>query len=129
MDKSEKKQFVEKINRLLGRRLALRREEIGRTAAEMDRALSLSPGSVAAMEKGRRGMDVGLLVSLSHAFGVPVSYFFQDARALSGAPMKGLPSPERVAGAERFVAVYSRIEDQNIRRDILGLMKAAGDCL
>ena len=115
MRKSETNRNRLDFNRHVGCRLALRRKETGHSAAQLDKALCLTPGSVAAFENGRR------------TIGVAVAYFFNDAPVLHVKPLDGLPSPDKVADAERFIDAYFKVEDRDVRRDILGLMKAAGD--
>ena len=127
MRKSEKNRNRLDFNRHVGCRLALRRKETGHSAAQLDKALCLTPGSVAAFENGRRTIGVGLLLALSRHLGVAVAYFFNDAPVLHVKPLDGMPSPDKVADAERFIDAYFKVEDRDVRRDILGLMKAAGD--
>jgi transcriptional regulator with XRE-family HTH domain len=127
MSKAETRRNLDKFNRHLGRRLAHRRVEVGRTVAQLDQALFLTPGTVAAFEKGVRGIGAGLLFGLSRILGVPVSYFFEDAPAAPKARLGDLPSPGAVADAERFVEAFFKVEDRAVRRDILGLMKAAAE--
>ncbi|MBT7942727.1 MAG: hypothetical protein HN719_05140, partial [Alphaproteobacteria bacterium] len=59
MSKAETRRNLDKFNRHLGRRLAHRRVEVGRTVAQLDQALFLTPGTVAAFEKGVRGIGAG----------------------------------------------------------------------
>lgn len=127
MSKPEKNRNRENFNRHLGRRIAHRRLETGQSAAELDRVLCLAPGSIAAIENGRQSLGAGVLFSLGRALGVPVDFFFKDAPALPGAPLEGLPPPDRIADAERFLNAFYKVGDANLRCDILGLLKAAGE--
>ena len=87
----------------------------------------MAPGSIAAFENGRRSLGAGLLFSLGRVLCVPVDFFFEDAPALSRRPLDGLPPPDTIADAERFLNAFYKVNDANLRRDILGLVKAAGD--
>ncbi|MCZ6885984.1 MAG: helix-turn-helix transcriptional regulator [Alphaproteobacteria bacterium] len=127
MSKSEKIRNRQDFNRHLGQRLAHRRLEMDKSAAQLERALSLAPGSIAAFENGRRAIGAGLLFALSRHLGVPVAYFFKGAPIFPGTPLKGLPSEKKIAAVERFLDAYFKVEDRDVRRDILGLMKATGE--
>ena len=104
MGQTEKNQQRKDINHHLGRRIADRRletghsaVETGHSAAELDRVLSLNPGSIAAFESGRRSIGAGLLFTLGLALGVPMEFFIGDAPELPGALPDGLPPPETIA--------------------------------
>ncbi len=113
------------FDRRLGRRLARRRRELEKSAADLDKAISAPAGSVARFESGRRSMGAAQLFALSNALGVSVRYFFEGLPALPEGPPVEAPSAESLADAERFLDVYYKIPDANVRRDILGLLKAA----
>ncbi len=113
------------LDRHLGRRLSRRRIELGLTAIDLDRALSIPPGTVARFEKGERAMDAVQLFALSRALKVSVLYFFEKPPALPLGRTRDVPGPETVAEAERFLEAFIKIDDTKIRRDILGLLKAA----
>ncbi len=115
------------IDRHLGRRLSRRRIEMGLTAIDLDRALSTRIGTVARFENGERAMDAVQLFALSRALKVSVLYFFEKSPALPLGRSRDVPGPEEVAEAERFLEAFLKIDDFKIRRDILGLLKAAAD--
>ena len=113
------------LDRHLGRRLASRRRELGLSAADLDRALSGPPGSTARYESGSRSLGAAQLFTLSLVLKVPVLYFFEDVPA-PPAPAS-LPAAINVDDAERFLDAYYKIPDAGVRRDILGLLKAAAE--
>ena len=113
------------IDRHLGRRLSRRRIEMGLTAIDLDRALSIPLGTVARFEKGERAMDAVQLFALSRALKVSVLYFFEKSPTLPLGRTRDAPGPEAVAEAERFLEAFLKIDDSKVRRDILGLLKAA----
>lgn len=127
MDESGKKRNRQEFNRHLGRRLTHRRMKTDQSAAHLEWALSLSPGSITAFETGRRAIGAGQLFALSGLLGVPVSYFFEGVPVDPGKPLAGLPSADNIAAVERFLDVFFNVEDRDVRRDILSLMKAAGE--
>jgi transcriptional regulator with XRE-family HTH domain len=134
MGQTEKNQQRKDFNHHLGRRIADRRletghsaVETGHSAAELDRVLSLNPGSIAAFESGRRSIGAGLLFTLGLALGVPMEFFIGDAPELPGALPDGLPPPETIAEAELFISAFYKIGDVGLRRDILGFVEATSE--
>lgn len=113
------------FDRHLGRRLARRRQKLEKSAADLDKAISAPAGSVARFENGSQSMGAAQLFALSCALDVPVPYFFKGLPALPEGPPVEAPSAESLAGAERFLDAFYKIPDANVRRDILGLLKAA----
>ncbi len=113
------------LARHLGGRLARRRGELGMTASDLDGAISAPPGSVSRLEAGAKRMNAAQLYALSQALDVPVVYFFENS-PVALLPYPGdAPRPETVEEAKRFIDAYFKIDDPKIRRDILGLLKAA----
>ncbi len=130
--KSSPVEAARALDRHLGRRLARRRRELGLSAAELDRALSGPPGGIARYENGSRSLGAAQLFALGRALEVPVLYFFENVPAPPGRPRKdsgleNLPAANNVEAAERFLNAFYKIPDARVRRDILGLLKAAGE--
>ena len=113
------------LDRHLGGRLARRRRELGMTASDLDGAISAPPGSVSRLEAGAKGMDAAQLFALSQALDVPVMYFFENSPVALLFDPGDAPRPETVEEAERFIKAYFKIDDPKVRREILGLLKAA----
>ncbi len=113
------------LARHLGGRLARRRGELGMTASDLDGAISAPPGSVSRLEAGAKRMDAAQLYALSQALDVPVMYFFEYLPVSLLSNPGDAPKPETVDEAERFIEAYFKIDDPKVRRDILGLLKAA----
>ncbi len=129
--KSPPLEAVRALDRHLGQRLARRRHELGLGAADLDRALSVPPGSIRRFENGSRSLGAAQLFALGRALEVPVRYFFEDvpappAPARKGSGLESLPAAKNVEDAERFLNAFYKIPDARVRRDILGLLKAAG---
>ena len=127
MSKPKKNRNWDNFNRHLGRRLALRRQQAGLSADELDRVLCLVPGSIEAFQNGGRPLGASLLFSLGCELRVPVDFFFEDAPSLSVAPLTALPPRDTIDDAERFLDALNKVDDANLKLDILGLLKAAGD--
>jgi len=114
-----------RLDRHLGRRLARRRRELCLTLDELEQRIDAQSGTVAEFENGTRPVDAAELLALANALGVSVAWFFDDPPSGAAAVAGAAPAPKSVAEVERFLAVYYRIDDPKVRRDILGLIKAA----
>lgn len=117
----------DRLDYWLGQRLARRRRELCLTLDELEQRIGAPPGTVARYEKGLTSVGIADLLAIAHALGVSVAWFFADPPGSSAAAPGAAPAPASVAEAERFLAAYWRINDPKIRRDILGLIKAAGE--
>lgn len=117
---------VRALDRHLGRRIARRRQQ-KMSAADLDHAISASPGSVARFEAASQSLNATQLFTLSRALEVSVLYFFEGLTGQSNGPLVEVPAAESIADAERFLDAYFKIADAKVRSDILGLMKAAAD--
>ncbi len=115
------------LDRHLGGRLARRRRQRGLSPTDLDKALSAVPGTVARFESGTKSMDAVHLFALSQVLKVPVLYFFENAPFLSPSSPGNMPRTEAVEEVEKFLDAYFRIPDAKVRRDILGLLRAAAD--
>ena len=115
----------DRLDRLLGRRLARRRRELCLTLDELEQRIGAAPGTIIQFEKGTRAVGTAELLALASTLGVSMAWFFPAPPCGSSAESGAAPLPEDVAEAERFLAAYVRIADPKLRRDILGLIKAA----
>ncbi len=113
------------LTRHLGNRLARRRRELGITAADLDGAISAPPGSVSRLEAGSKRMNAAQLYALGQVLDVPVMYFFENSPVSLPSHPGDAPRPETVEEVVRFIDAYFKIDDPKVRRDILGLLKAA----
>ncbi|HIM77242.1 MAG TPA: XRE family transcriptional regulator [Rhodospirillales bacterium] len=125
MTKTPQSQEVSPLDSHLGRRIALRRQQLNMSAADLEKAISMVPGSVARFEAGRQSLNATQLFALSRALDVPVLYFFEGLSTLNNNTSVEVPAAEYITEAERFLDAYFKIADDKVRGDILGLMKAA----
>ncbi len=105
MIKTLQSQEESPLDRHLGQRIALRRQKLNMSTADLEKAISMSTGSVARFEAARQSLNATQLFTLSRALDVPTA--------------------EYIAEAERFLDAYFKIDDVKVRSDILGLMRAA----
>ncbi len=93
----------------------------------MEAKSSAAPGTVIQFEKGSKAVGAGELLALATTLGVSPAWFFADSPPGSAVGADTAPAAERVAEAERFLNAYMRIADPKVRRDLLGLIRAAGE--
>lgn len=115
----------ERLDRHIGQRLARRRRDLCLTLDELEHRIGAEPGTVAAYERGTKAVGAAELLALADVLGVSVAWFFADPPSGADADAGAAPAPASITEAERFLAFYYRIADPKVRRDILGLIKAA----
>jgi len=113
------------IDRHVGRRLGRRRRELCLTLDELAQRSGVASGTIIEYEKGTKTVSAAALLALANTLGVSVAWFFADPPPGGAGEPGAAPAPESVAEAERFLAAFVRIADPKLRRDILGLVKAA----
>ena len=70
------------INQRVGRRIRVRRVELGMTQGELATKLSIGPSNLSYIERGERDVSVSLLDEIARALRCKPEYFlreFQDA--------------------------------------------------
>lgn len=63
---------------LIGKRIQMRRKEVGITAQELSELIDISQQQLSRYERGTNKINVGHLVRLSIALKTPISWFFLD---------------------------------------------------
>ena len=108
----------------VGLRLRLCRRRRGLSRKELGAIIGTGAGAVDRYEKGLSSVGAVLLFDLSQVFGVDVSYFFEgladDPAAVSLAPDKAA-----VEETARFIDALFAIDDPDVRRRLIKLVKAA----
>jgi transcriptional regulator with XRE-family HTH domain len=124
------KKTTDPIDRHVGARIRLRRQELGMSQEELGRAIDLTFQQVQKYERGINRIGAGRLYRIAGALGVPITWFFEGlpdpAREPTPAPEKPLPtmacflaSPEGHALSEAFTA----IGDLATRRRLVDLVR------
>ena len=75
------KQPVTDADRSIGRRIQIRRKELGITAAELSERLGISQQQLFRYERGTNKVNVSHLVNIAVYLDVPISWFFLDCVA------------------------------------------------
>ncbi len=115
------------VDQHVGRRLRQRRMELAIEAADLDRRIDLSIGSVARFEDASRTIGSGALYGLGRALDVPISYFFEG---LPAPPTLGdtiLPDPENDTELAQLLRRFESLDDGDVRKSLLRLVKSIAD--
>ncbi|GJD80446.1 helix-turn-helix domain-containing protein [Methylobacterium gregans] len=107
----------------IGNRIALLRSASGISQTMLADALGISFQQVQKYEAGKNRIGAGRLRAIADRLGVPVSVFFAEDPG-SEAPVSGLDMLQE-SGALSLLQAYETISDEDMRREILNLVKAA----
>ncbi|MCK9468561.1 MAG: helix-turn-helix transcriptional regulator [Porticoccaceae bacterium] len=75
------KQPVTDADRSIGRRIQVRRKELGITAAELSERLGISQQQLSRYERGTNKVNVSHLVNIAVYLDIPIGWFFLDCVA------------------------------------------------
>ena len=110
------------IDHGVGSRIAFLRAANGLSQSALASALGVSFQQVQKYETGKNRVGAGRLQAIAERLGVPVSSFFEpepEATSENG------PTLLRVAGAVELLRAYNQITDDQMRRDVIALVKSA----
>ena len=113
--------------REIGRRIRIRRLELGMSQTVLADALDLSFQQVQKYEKGKNRVSSGRLQDIARILGVPVTFFFSDFTA-SGAGTEILALLE-TSYSLRMLKALGRINNRRIQKSTLELVEAIADSL
>ena len=110
------------IDHGVGSRIAFLRAANGLSQSALASALGVSFQQVQKYETGKNRVGAGRLQAIAERLGVPVSSFFEPE---PDAAMENGPSLLRISGAVELLRAYNQIADDQMRRDVLSLVKSA----
>ena len=110
------------IDHGVGSRIAFLRAANGLSQSALASALGVSFQQVQKYETGKNRVGAGRLQAIADRLGVPVASFF-DAETDAGS--ENGPALLRVSGSLELLRAYNQITDDQMRRDVLGLVKSA----
>jgi transcriptional regulator with XRE-family HTH domain len=125
------KQVPNPIDKHVGSRVRMRRMMLGMSQTNLGDALRLTFQQVQKYEKGTNRISASRLQQSAHILQVPVTFFFEGAPSVPGAPQaKGAaPSPAYVSdflatreGLE-LTKAFMRIKKPKLRRIIVDLVE------
>ena len=124
MVREKRPQFVHDLSVAIGRRVSMRREQLGLTKSELEARSGLVRRVLNGVEAGARDPDAATLLVLADALDVGVPYFFDDLGIASPTAPLERPSREQVAETQAMVEVFVQIPNEDHRRQLIALLKA-----
>lgn len=117
------------IDRLVGRRIAMRRRELGKSQAALADQLGISFQQLQKYEGGENRITVARLAHIAAELDVDVTYFLVGAVSIASlSTQEGL---ERWSAIEfdvhDLLSAFLRIEEDDVRLMIVNLTRAAAD--
>ena len=120
------------IDRVVGQRIRWRRKELKLTQEKLGELLGLTFQQVQKYEKGVNRVSAGRLFEMSTAMGVPITYFFDGAEtfldhdaAYVAEDGDAIHAPVMTSEILDPIAAFQKIEDQSLRKSLLGTIQAA----
>ncbi|MCJ2091590.1 helix-turn-helix domain-containing protein [Methylobacterium sp. J-072] len=110
------------IDHGVGSRIAFLRAANGLSQSALASALGVSFQQVQKYETGKNRVGAGRLQAIAERLGVPVASFFEPEPE---AATENGPALLRVAGAVELLRAYNQITDDQMRRDVIALVKSA----
>src|SRR3979411_2013067 len=130
------KKAPDPIDKYVGSRVRMRRMMLGMSQEKLGDAFGLTFQQVQKYEKGTNRISASRLQESAHILQVPVTFFFEGAPRVPGAPQtKGsAPSPAYVTDllatrdGHALIKAFTHIKESKLRRCIVGLVEEiAGD--
>jgi len=123
------------IDAHIGKRLALRRTQIGKTLANVSKVLGVSFQQMQKYEKGINKLSGANLYMIAKYLGVDINYFFANLSVkhtnanayLELREEKNNKEPNIVLSEHEFTSLldgYSKIKDSSVRKNLTKLIKS-----
>lgn len=112
------------VDRLVGIRITALRKARGMSQTALGNAVGVTFQQVQKYEKGQNRVGAGRLREIARLLEVPVSAFFEESepREKTQEDVFGFLSAH---GAIELLRAYAQIEDEQMRRDVLALVRSA----
>jgi len=120
------------IDKHVGSRVRMRRMMLSMSQEKLGDALGLTFQQVQKYEKGTNRIGASRLQQIAHILQVPVSFFFEGAPHVAGAPSGGMSEAPSPAYVSDFLATsdglsltkaFMRIKNSKLRRRIVDLVE------
>ena len=108
----------------IGRRIKLRRLEVGMSQESLGKALTLTFQQIQKYEKGTNRVSSGRLQHIAKILDVPVTFFFND---LGGSGGSSIPAMLDSAYSLRLLKAFSRIHNRDIQRTTVELVESIAE--
>ena len=118
------------VDRLVGSRITVLRKARRMSQTTLGNAVGVTFQQVQKYEKGQNRVGAGRLREIARLLDVPVSTFFEDAdtpeRVQPGGAREDVLGFLNGADATELLHAYAQIRDEQMRRDLLALVRSAG---
>jgi transcriptional regulator with XRE-family HTH domain len=109
----------------IGKRLRQRRSLLGMSQSGLGAAMGVSFQQVQKYERGANRIGATQLFEVSRVLDIPISFFFEDAGALSfGSRERKRESPTNDRETLHLVRDFFRIRDRQVRLSVARMVKA-----
>ncbi|GEP04105.1 helix-turn-helix domain-containing protein [Methylobacterium oxalidis] len=112
------------VDRLVGLRITALRKARGMSQTALGTAVGVTFQQVQKYEKGQNRVGAGRLREIARLLEVPVSAFFEENDA-SGQPQEDVFGFLSAHGAIEVLRAYAAIQDDQLRRDVLAIVRTA----
>ncbi len=112
------------VDRLVGIRITALRKARGLSQTALGNAVGVTFQQVQKYEKGQNRVGAGRLREIARLLEVPVSAFFEDESQPEG-PQEDVFGFLSAHGAIELLRAYAAIQDDQVRRDVLSIVRAA----
>ncbi|MEA1834133.1 helix-turn-helix transcriptional regulator [Methylobacterium durans] len=112
------------VDRLVGLRITALRKARGMSQTALGTAVGVTFQQVQKYEKGQNRVGAGRLREIARLLEVPVSAFFEEGDA-AGRPQEDVFGFLSAHGAIEVLRAYAAIQDDQLRRDILAIVRTA----
>ncbi len=114
------------VDRLVGLRITALRKARGLSQTALGTAVGVTFQQVQKYEKGQNRVGAGRLREIARLLEVPVSAFFEEnEEAEAGKPQTDVFGFLSTQGAIELLRAYAAIEDEDLRRDVLAIVRTA----
>lgn len=108
----------------LGRRIRLRRIELGLSQSEIGAAVGVSFQQIQKYETGQNRLSTGRMSILAEVLRVPKSFFYEDGS--TSVDFTTILAGEKKSGV-RLIQAFSKIKSETVQRHILAMVEAIAD--
>ncbi|GJD35994.1 hypothetical protein FMGBMHLM_2908 [Methylobacterium aerolatum] len=112
------------VDRLVGLRITALRKARGLSQTALGNAVGVTFQQVQKYEKGQNRVGAGRLREIARLLEVPVSAFFEDSNN-PDSPQEDVFGFLNAQGAVELLRAYTQIQDDQMRRDVLALVRSA----
>lgn len=119
--------MADRVDRLVGARLRLLRNERGLSQQAVGEGVGLSFQQIQKYESGVNRISASVLAAVARFFGVPINTFFIDVEGRTDQP-DALHKLDVMDNAEvlRIARAFTAIQDKKLRYQILNLVESLG---